>query len=52
MNKPSFKENKYYPFKLINCGSEFVAEGFMNEKAFNKSIENNCIWGLLLRMKE
>lgn len=44
MNVPDFKSNDVYAFSVFNEDGLLICEGFMNEKAWSKTIENNCIW--------
>lgn len=41
--RPDFNNKQYYPFEITDKNG-VVCSGYFNEKAWNKTIENNVLW--------
>ena len=44
MNSPDFKQHEIYSFTLTDHQGTILREGEMNEKAWNKTVENKQLW--------
>jgi phosphoribosyl-ATP pyrophosphohydrolase len=44
MNRPDFQKQEIYSYQLTDSAGNILHEGEMNEKAWNKTIENKTLW--------